>query len=152
MVWGASWVFLGVPPWNSQEALSGGNYSFWKWPDGEIRVKRGEKSFNFFAPKISNMCPVLMKNWRARKIEFIMPKNSQKVALSAFFSENGSFFCLFCIICIKIVANNFLWQLRGVCWYWWWDTCIEGWLALVLLRKSWRKREMAKTLPRVRKS
>ena len=62
-----------------------------------------------------------------------MPKNSQKVVFkSIFFSENWSFFAFFVIICIKIAATNFFRQLRGVCWYWWLDTCIEGWLALVL--------------------
>ena len=62
-----------------------------------------------------------------------MPKNSQKVVFKRIYiSENGSFFVLFVIICIKIAATNFFRQLRGVCWYWWLDTCIEGWLALVL--------------------
>ncbi len=61
-----------------------------------------------------------------------MLKNSQKFALSAFFSvKMGHFLPFFAIICIEIAATNFLVQLRGVCWYWWLDTCIEGWLALV---------------------
>ena len=62
-----------------------------------------------------------------------MPKNSQKVVFKHIFSvKMGHFLPFFVIICIKIAATNFLRQLRGVCWYWWLDTCIEGWLALVL--------------------
>ena len=61
-----------------------------------------------------------------------MPKNSQKVAFKRiFFNENGPFLPFFVIICIRIAATNFLVQLRGVCWYWWLDTCIKGCLALV---------------------
>ena len=62
-----------------------------------------------------------------------MPKNSQKVVFKRIFSvKMGHFLPFFVIICIKIAATNFFQQLRGVCWYWWLDTCIEGWLALVL--------------------
>ena len=62
-----------------------------------------------------------------------MPKNLQKVVFKSIFSvKMGHFLPFFVIICIKIAATNFLRQLRGVCWYWWLDTCIEGWLALVL--------------------
>ena len=61
-----------------------------------------------------------------------MPKNSQKVVFKRiFFSENGSFFAFFVIICTIIAATNFAWELREVCWYWGLDTCIEGCLALV---------------------
>ena len=61
-----------------------------------------------------------------------MAKNSKKVVFKrTFFSENGSFFAFFVIICIKIAATNFFKQLRGVHWYRWFDTCIEECLALV---------------------
>ena len=63
-----------------------------------------------------------------------MPKKITKVVFKPmFFSENGPFFAFFVIIGIKIVAINFPWQLREIYWYWWIETCIEGWLALVSL-------------------
>ena len=69
-----------------------------------------------------------VKNW-----VHTCPKNHKKLFLSAFFSvKMGHFLPFFVIICIKIAATNFLWQLHGVCWYWWLNTCIEGCLALVL--------------------
>ena len=77
-----------------------------------------------------------------------MPKNSKKVVFKGiFFSENGSFFAFFVIICIKIAATNFLRQLRGVCWYWWLDTCIEGWFTLVLPAQIFEKKRNGQIVP-----
>ena len=62
-----------------------------------------------------------------------MLKTHKKLFLNAFLSvKMGHFLPFFVIMCIKIVATNFLVQLRRLNWYWWLDTCIEGWLALVL--------------------
>ena len=61
-----------------------------------------------------------------------MPKNLQKVVSKhIFFSENGSFFAVFIIICTKMAATKIRKQLRGVCWCQRFDKCIEEWLALV---------------------
>ena len=77
-----------------------------------------------------------------------MPKNSQKVVFKRiFFSENGPFLPIFVIICIRIAATNFLVQLRGVCWYWWLDTCIEGWLALVSSAQVFEKKRNGQNTP-----
>ena len=70
----------GIPPRNPQGALSGGRYSFqksaWRWNKG---WKGAKNQSIFFALKISNMCPELMKNWRAWKIEFIHAQKLTKI-------------------------------------------------------------------------
>ena len=81
-----------------------------------------------------------------------MPINLQKVVIKRiFFSENGSFFALFFIICIKIASTNFLVQLRGGGWYWWLDTCIDRWLAMVSPAQVYEKKRNGQNAPRGQK-
>ena len=81
-----------------------------------------------------------------------MPKNLQKVVFKRiFFSENGSFLPFFVIICIKIAATNFLVQLRGGGWYWWLDTSIDRWLALVSPAQVYEKKRSGQNAPQGQK-
>ena len=61
-----------------------------------------------------------------------MPKNSPEVVSKPiFFSENEPFLLLFAIICIQMACFKKVKELRGVCWYQWFNTCIEECPALV---------------------
>ena len=74
-----------------------------------------------------------------------MPKNSLKVVFKRIFSvKMGHFLPFFVIICIKIAATNFLVQLRGCGSYWWLDTCIDRWLALVSPAQVYEKKRKSK--------
>ena len=64
----------------------------------------------------------------------------------------GHFLPFFAIICIKIAATNFLVQLRGVGWYWWLDTCIEGWHALVSPAQLYEKKRNGQNAPQGKKT
>ena len=96
-------------------------------------LKGGEKSIKFFCPKSIQYVPrVDEKLTSVKNRVHTCPKTHKKLFLSAFFSvEMGNFLPFFVIICIKIAATNFFKQLRGVCCYWWFDTCIEKCLTLV---------------------
>ena len=81
-----------------------------------------------------------------------MPKNLQKVILSAFYSvKMGRFSPFFVIICIKIAATNFLVQLRGGGWYWWLDAYIDRWLAMVWPAQVYEKKRNGQNAPRGQK-
>ena len=80
-------------------------------------LKGGEKSIKFFLPKTIQYVPRVDEKSRNMKNRVhTCPKTNKKLFLSAFFSvEMGNFLRFFVIICIKIAATNFPWQLRGVC-------------------------------------
>ena len=97
----------GIPPWNPQESLSGGRYSFrksaWRWKMGSKWVKI---QLIFFALKISNMCSQLIKKLTImKKSSSYVLKNLPKVVFNPF---------LFCRKCVSfhcfLSLSAFKWQ------------------------------------------
>ena len=78
-------------------------------------LKGGEKSIKIFCPKTIQYVPRVDEKLTSMKNQVhTCPKNHKKLFLSAFFfSEHGSFFAFFVVICIKIAAI-FPWQLREI--------------------------------------
>ena len=156
MVWGASWDPTGR--YSTMEPSGSTFRGPWKLSEVGLTVKKGlkggEKSIKFFCPKTIQYVPRVDEKLRNMKNRVhTCPKTTKKLFLSAFFSvKMGHFFAFFVIICIKIAATNFAWQLREVCWYWWLHTCIEGCLALVSLAQVWGLKRNGQNAPRVRKS
>ena len=107
----------------------------------------------FFALKISNMCPELMKNWRAWKIESIQAQKLTKSCLLAhFFQWKWVIFCPFLpLSALKLRQLIFSCSCAGLVGIGGWTHVLRGGTHWFHPRNSTRKREMAKTPPRVKK-
>ena len=135
--------------WTLRDHFQGAVIAFGSRPDREKRVERGWKIYPFFCPQNIQYVPRVdeksrnMKNW-----VHTCPKTHKKLFLSAFFSvKMGHFLLFFLTICVLIAATNFCKQLRGVCSYRWWNTCIHECLALVSPAQLFAKKRNGQNAP-----